>query len=253
LENISASFLKPCILDIKLGTVLYDENASEDKKARMIKAAADTTSLETGVRLTGFMVCSARFTRTYIANLILSPQVHDHTTNQPSITPKSYGKSIKPSDLPSGIARFFPLATSSENGSPSGQGLPLDLLTPVIEGLLADVRSIRAAVARTEMRMVGGSVLVVYEADWERARAGLEKMRSEAEKMAEEEVEEDEEEEEEEDGVGPPYIVRMIDFAHTRFVPGQGPDEGVLLGLDTTIRLFEGRIEQLKQGQGAST
>ena len=56
LENVSASFVKPCILDIKLGTVLYDESASEEKKARMIKAAADTTSLEAGVRLTGFMV-----------------------------------------------------------------------------------------------------------------------------------------------------------------------------------------------------
>ena len=56
LENISHPFSKPCILDIKLGTVLYDHTASEDKKERMIKAARETTSLETGVRLTGFMV-----------------------------------------------------------------------------------------------------------------------------------------------------------------------------------------------------
>ena len=54
LENLSHRFSKPNILDIKLGTVLYDETASEDKVARMIKAAKDTTSFETGVRLTGF-------------------------------------------------------------------------------------------------------------------------------------------------------------------------------------------------------
>ena len=58
LENLSFSFLKPNILDIKLGTVLYDETASPEKVARMQKTAQETTSLETGVRLTGFQVSS---------------------------------------------------------------------------------------------------------------------------------------------------------------------------------------------------
>ena len=56
LENLSFSFLKPNILDIKLGTVLYDETASPEKVARMQKTALETTSFETGVRLTGFQV-----------------------------------------------------------------------------------------------------------------------------------------------------------------------------------------------------
>ena len=56
LENLSHRFLKPNILDIKLGTVLYDEDASEEKKARMDKTAKQTTSSETGIRLTGFQV-----------------------------------------------------------------------------------------------------------------------------------------------------------------------------------------------------
>lgn len=56
LENLSHSFSKPNILDIKLGTVLYDDEASPEKRARMEKTARETTSLETGVRLTGFQV-----------------------------------------------------------------------------------------------------------------------------------------------------------------------------------------------------
>lgn len=56
LENLSHQFAKPNILDIKLGTVLYDQDASADKRARMEKTARETTSLETGVRLTGFQV-----------------------------------------------------------------------------------------------------------------------------------------------------------------------------------------------------
>ena len=34
---------------------------------------------------------------------------------------------------------------------------------------------------------------------------------------------------------GPPYIVKVIGFAHTRIVPGEGLDEGVLKGIDTTL------------------
>jgi inositol-polyphosphate multikinase len=56
LENLSSSFLKPNILDIKLGKVLYDENDLPEKVARKQKSARETTSFETGVRLTGFQV-----------------------------------------------------------------------------------------------------------------------------------------------------------------------------------------------------
>ena len=56
LQNLSNDFTKPNILDIKLGTRLYDENASPEKKQRMIQTAMKTTSLETGIRMTGFQV-----------------------------------------------------------------------------------------------------------------------------------------------------------------------------------------------------
>lgn len=65
--------------------------------------------------------------------------------------------------------------------------------------------------------MVGGSLLIIYEADWMRA--------AQADNT--------------------PYVVKLIDFAHTKMTPGQGPDEGVLLGLDTVIRLLDGRIEEV--------
>ena len=119
------------------------------------------------------------------------PQVHDHTTQQPAITPKAYGKSIKPSDLPDGMLRFFPVASKTEAGSPAGQGLSRDLLVPVLEGLLEEVKTLREAVAGTEMRMVGGSILVVYEAEWEKAKAGLERLTKSVEMVVEDDDEDD--------------------------------------------------------------
>ncbi|OCB86569.1 SAICAR synthase-like protein [Sanghuangporus baumii] len=233
LENVSSSFTKPNIMDLKLGTVLYEESAPPEKRERMLATARETTSLETGLRLTGF-------------------QVYDHTSSTSIITPKSYGKSIKASDLPDGMRRFFPLSLpSSSSSSPEGQGLPKPLLLPIIRGVLKDVRTIRDALARTELRMVGGSLLIVYEADWEAARSALETNATtnsagvEATKESEGELGYDSDAESEEEEA-PAYSVRLIDFAHTRLTPGDGPDSGVLKGVDTTIRLLEGRIQELE-------
>ena len=57
LENVAVNFSKPNIIDIKLGTILYDEDATPEKRAHMDEVARATTSAEAGLRLTGFQVC----------------------------------------------------------------------------------------------------------------------------------------------------------------------------------------------------
>jgi 1D-myo-inositol-tetrakisphosphate 5-kinase/inositol-polyphosphate multikinase len=101
--------------------------------------------------------------------------------------------------------------------------------------------------------MIGGSLLVIYEADLERAKGSLASMAS-GFALSEEGLENDddddddvdvEDDEEEEEASRLPYVVKLIDFAHTKLVLGQGPDEGVLLGIDTTLKLLDGRIAQI--------
>ena len=41
-------------------------------------------------------------------------------------------------------------------------------------------------------------------------------------------------------------LVKRIDFAHTKPVAGEGPDERESLGLDTTLRLLDGRVSEIK-------
>ncbi|OBZ75958.1 hypothetical protein A0H81_04935 [Grifola frondosa] len=180
----------PNILDIKLGTVLYDQDATPEKRAHMEKQARETTSLETGIRLTGF-------------------QVYNLATGKPVNTPKSYGKSIKAVDLPEGIARFFPTATSAPSTPPTppsnASTPPTNLLSTSSSSSSSDSladetfpemqKEIRDALAELHMRMVGGSLLIVYEADWQHARAGLHML----EECGEDEDMEDEEEETDED------------------------------------------------------
>jgi 1D-myo-inositol-tetrakisphosphate 5-kinase/inositol-polyphosphate multikinase len=56
LENLLAEFTSPCVLDVKLGTRLYDSDASEEKREKMRGQAESTTSGVVGVRVCGMKV-----------------------------------------------------------------------------------------------------------------------------------------------------------------------------------------------------
>jgi len=156
-------------------------------------------------------------------------------------TPKSYGKSITKDQLPEGIAGFFPVHSAE-----SPKGLPASLLLSILKGIREDIAVIKAAFSHIEMRMVGGSVLVIYEANIDKAKAGMEWLNEEVEEDSGEESESDDDDEKNKDKPHAPYIVKLIDFAHTKLVPGEGPDEGVLKGFDTTLKLLDGRIQEVQ-------
>jgi inositol-polyphosphate multikinase len=143
-------------------------------------------------------------------------------------------------------------------------GLPDTLLVPILMSIRKSVQELRDLLSSIELRMVGSSLLIVYEGDWDRAETGVQWLAKEPASMSsggdggkEEEINEDtevegseEDEESEEDdssdeGSESPCVVRLIDFAHTRLKPGEGPDVGLLKGLDTLVSLLDGRIASL--------
>lgn len=65
MENLTFGYDKPNVCDIKLGTQLWDGDASEEKRQRMEKAAAATTSGSHGIRLTGWQVSRISPTHTH--------------------------------------------------------------------------------------------------------------------------------------------------------------------------------------------
>ncbi|KAG6849380.1 hypothetical protein H0H93_008934 [Arthromyces matolae] len=217
LENLLNAFSKPNTLDVKLGTVFHDDTTDPAKVLRMEKTSRETTSWRTGVRLTEF-------------------QVYDNKTSKPVCTPKSFGKAIKETELAHGFAKCFPVhgEPSSSSSSSSTLGLPRRLLLPVLHGIRETTARIREAYASLEMRIIGGSLLIIYEADWTLAEEGLKRVPPQPldNRKA--------------PGVRRlPYNVKLVDFAHTQVMVGSGPDEGVLLGLDTMLKLLDGRIAEL--------
>lgn len=79
-------------------------------------------------------------------------------------------------------------------------------------------------------------MLIMYEADWSRAEEGVRRLRISKENRN--------------DGDDlksqrSPCVVKLIDFAHARLTPGEGPDMGVLQGIDTMLKLLDGRIMEV--------
>eukprot|EP01069_Polyplicarium_translucidae_P009068 Polyplicarium_translucidae@DN3285_c0_g1_i7.p2 len=54
MENLVYSLLRPCVMDIKVGTRLYGDDATPEKQRKMIDKANRCTSSTLGVRLVGF-------------------------------------------------------------------------------------------------------------------------------------------------------------------------------------------------------
>jgi inositol-polyphosphate multikinase len=138
-------------------------------------------------------------------------------------------------------------------------GLPDTLLVPILRSIRKSVQELRDLLSSIELRMIGSSVLIVYEGDWDRAETGVqwpasmssgdggkeEEINEDTEVEGSEEDEESEEDDSSDEGSESPCVVRLIDFAHARLKPGEGPDVGLLKGLDTLLSLLDGRIASL--------
>jgi 1D-myo-inositol-tetrakisphosphate 5-kinase/inositol-polyphosphate multikinase len=129
------------------------------------------------------------------------------------------------------------------------------LLVPILKSILECVQELRDVLSSIELCLVGSSLLIIYEGDWDRAEMGVQWLAEQPASMGSEEeeiyddteggAEEVEGSEESEEGSECPCVVRLIDFAHTRLKAGQGPDVGVLKGLDSLVGLLQGRIAEI--------
>ncbi|KAF8932987.1 hypothetical protein BGZ58_006652 [Dissophora ornata] len=234
LENIAHGFTKPCVLDLKLGTQLYDDDASDDKKMRLGAVAANTTSGSLGMRVVGF-------------------HVYDSEKGDFIKYSKVYGKALTQDTVLDGFRAYF-----SAKIGPKRMRL-------VVERFVNDLTDFLETIKTQEARLRSSSLLMLYEGDSEafddallleqdaitsvvaRARV-LSERNDSAKSNGEEEDEEDEEDEyneEDDDELAQKVTdMRLIDFAHSTWTPGQGPDEGVVLGVKSALLLFERLLEE---------
>lgn len=179
-----------------------------------------------------------------------------------------------PASAPTSTTSSSPPSPPNRLDSPSSSStpasLPLDLLLPVLRTLVRRLNQLIEVWQTLEIRMRGGSLLVVVEGDPDALERAI--LRSCASSSSSDDpalnsqqhgdgdkAEDDDDDAEsvsttdEEGNAKPetllPLEMRLIDFAHTRSAVGEGPDEGVLLGLRTVQSLLEALTAKLEQQQ----
>ncbi|KAJ4985829.1 inositol polyphosphate kinase [Stagonosporopsis vannaccii] len=227
LENITHGFKKPNVLDLKLGAQLWDDNAKPEKRARLDKVSAETTSGSLGFRIAGM--------RTWLgatpAEVPEDLKQYIELDNEGGywVYNKMYGRKFSAEDIDEGFDAFFPQHSEAEKAR----------AREVLAYFLGEVKDIQEAFEAKESRMYSASILLVYEGDvdeYENTKKVLRSARPE-------------EDEDEDETVPKLAAVKMIDFAHASFVPGQGADENALKGMRSTAAILKRLLDKAEKGQ----
>src|SRR5271167_1856944 len=121
---------------------------------------------------------------------VWNPSTEEHT-----VYPKTYGKTLTTSSLPDGFSNFFASLTN-----PTHKRL-------IVQRLIADTEAIHSMLSSHESRMYSASILFVYEGDAEALEIGIQA-------EAREEIIKYDEYEDEDEETTPQYIskAKLIDF-----------------------------------------
>jgi len=219
LENAGYGFVKPNIMDVKLGVRLWADDAAEEKKIRFDKVTEETTHKELGFRVAGMRVWQGHGAR----GLDIDEEGY-------KIYDKNYGRfSIHKGNVHEAFRNFI----FSESA-----GIDEELGRLVAQAFHSDVTRIQHVLEGQESRMFSASLLFVFEGDGAALRLAMEEASRSPATLVNGDGENSEEEDD--DVVSPKiYVVKVIDFAHATWVPGQGPDENALLGVRSVAKVLK--------------
>ncbi|KAL9042014.1 MAG: hypothetical protein Q9180_000895 [Flavoplaca navasiana] len=225
LENVAALFKNPNILDVKLGARLWDDNAPPAKRIKLDKVAEETTSKSLGFRIAGMRTWQGAAAAAGSDGILKDGyRLYD----------KHYGRTLTSETIRQGFEDYFLL----ERGGVIANKGPL---RTVVKRFIEDLVELKSALENEESRMYSASLLFVYEGNRD---ALLDALAREKEEPANG-VNGDEASDEEDDEQRVPAVqgLKLIDFAHAEWTPGQGPDENLLHGLRCTIEVLKGLLE----------
>ncbi|KFY95682.1 hypothetical protein V498_03193 [Pseudogymnoascus sp. VKM F-4517 (FW-2822)] len=247
LENATHGFRRPNILDVKLGVRLWADDAPAEKRARFDKITAETTHASHGFRVAGMRVWQGDD----------APRGGHVDADGYKIYDKNYGREeIGVDNVADAFREFI--------GAGREAGVDEELGRLVAQAFLAEVEEARRVLESVETRMYSSSLLFIYEGDGKALREAMEEAtrvgqraatngKAEAatngeavptmngvgiEELINGDGDADEDEDEDEEVLPKIYSVKLIDFAHAEFVPGQGSDENSLRGIRSVAEIL---------------
>lgn len=228
LENITHGFKKPNVLDLKLGAQLWDDAANPEKRAKLDKVSAETTSGSLGFRIAGMRVYKGEPVPEKPAEL--TDFVEAEADGGYWVYNKMYGRKFAQQDVLEGFESYI-------HGQ-GRQGKELERAREVLAFFLGEVKDITRAFEQTESRMYSASILLVYEGDVDEYARTKARLRS---------APAGGEDGDEEEDLPQLATVKMIDFAHANWTPGQGPDENALRGMRSTTAILKDLLDKTEK------
>lgn len=245
LENVISGFKQPNVMDIKLGARLWDEDAKPDKRARLDQVAAETTSSSLGFRIAGMRVWQGEKQVGVVQTL--ADVISDKAEQQKTLFHleegnyrhhnKFYGRHF---DAENVIDAFREYLLVSEAGIGKKHALI------VARKFLIDLLEMQSVLEAEESRMYSASILLVYEGDPAALEMAVEAEANPPPGREEPEDDADLEEDEDEEEIPKFFAVKIIDFAHASFQTGIGPDENMLEGVRSVIKILKDFFKELK-------
>ncbi|KAJ5356320.1 Inositol polyphosphate kinase [Penicillium concentricum] len=278
LENIACGFRRPNVLDVKLGARLWADDSPLEKRKKLDDVSKETTSSSLGYRIAGMKVWTGHDGETdegertdpYATKYEGAEGEKGEVIEKDGYRrfDKWYGRSFNEDTVKQGFETFLA-------GAKAGK---IDRSKMVAQRLAEELKNLQRVLESEESRMYSASVLVVYEGDIEAMEHAIEEeQKAPAPRSWDEEEEEDEEfelpqealemvnvqlgdgmpqqaininidpatmqmpeeDDDEEEEIPKVHALRVIDFAHATWTPGQGPDENLLRGVRSLVKVFE--------------
>ncbi|KAG0640189.1 inositol polyphosphate kinase-domain-containing protein [Tuber brumale] len=203
LQNLTHDFGEACIMDVKLGAQLLDDEAPQDNRDRLDAVSTAATCRSLGLRIAGMKVWKGKAAGRY--------EVFD----------KYHGRTFAVDSCLEAIKEYF-------SGDISEEQKRL-----IAERFLKKVTEVDEVLEGLGSRMYSAPLLFAYEDDGKALETALNQEEENAKKPAKYEDYDSEDEQ-----VKEVEELKLIDFAHASWSPGKGPEECALQGVRSTEMLL---------------
>jgi 1D-myo-inositol-tetrakisphosphate 5-kinase/inositol-polyphosphate multikinase len=234
LNNCLNGFSQPSILDIKLGSVLYDSNANEDKKKRMHHVSKTTTSGSLQFRIAGMIIKNDYDDKLPedISGFNMSDVCSTAIETGYITFNKYFGRKLTKETVNEGLKFFFRY-----------NKLPEKVQNTIIGNFYARLQLLYNCLLDEEIRVVSGSLLFVFENDLTRWEASdyNDPILTEP-TISDEDEDEESDDDDDDDNIETSTLLsclKFIDFAHASYTPGKGYDEEIVSGIENLFSIIE--------------
>ncbi|OAA38818.1 pre-mRNA cleavage complex II protein Clp1 [Metarhizium rileyi] len=227
LENLTYSYTRPNVLDVKLGRRLYADDAPLEKKRRLEQISLETTHHKYSFRIAGM--------RTFRG----SEDASELDDEEYKIYDKEYGRTtVNEHNVVHALWRFV---------FNPGAGIDIPTAQTVCRCFAKALDALIKVLKNIEIRMYSASILFVFEGDGNTLQDALRRQQACADgrlsppatKRIDSGIGLDDGDVKPEAEPQQVITAKLIDFAHAEHTPGQGPDENVINGLQSLKDMFE--------------